>query len=200
MRGGQRRRRANINLAAFSLTKTIAIARAIVARKIKAEDHSKPVERAFLAGLQAAKTTDDVRHIEAKSAQIWWQQWEGFRLSFKGAGVPAEWRVFLTRYVGRPQGKLGELAAQFTARGAIHPMQAMLNFATAIVTARLTRAIIAGHEFERRDFLVFVHKITFERTVRLAPPLAKEIVEVAVKAVSVRECVKVVNWLENVIK
>jgi hypothetical protein len=56
----------------------------------------------------------------------------------------------------------------------------------------------AGHEFERRDFLVFVHKITFERTVRLAPPLAKEIVEVAVKAVSVRQCVKVVNWLENV--
>ena len=29
------------------------------------------------------------------------------------------------------------------ARGAIHPMQAMLNFATAIVTARLMRAIIA---------------------------------------------------------
>src|SRR4030088_2408432 len=45
---------------------------------------------------------------------------------------------------GRRQGKLGELAVQFTARGAVHPMQAMLNFATAIVTARLTRAIIAA--------------------------------------------------------
>ena len=41
------------------------------------------------------------------------------------------------------QGRLGELAAQFTALGATHPMQAMLNFATAIVTARLRRAIIA---------------------------------------------------------
>ena len=46
------------------------------------------------------------------------------------------------RWIGSPksvlrQGRLGELAAQFTARGAIHPMQAMLNFATAIVTARL---------------------------------------------------------------
>ena len=50
-------------------------------------------------------------------------------------------------------------------------------------------------EFERRDFLVLVHKITLEGTVRLAPPLAKEIVGVAVKAVSVQECVKVVRWL-----
>jgi hypothetical protein len=31
--------------------------------------------------------------------------------------------------------------------------------------------------------------------VRLAPPLAKEIVAVAVKTVSVSECVKTVNWL-----
>jgi hypothetical protein len=29
----------------------------------------------------------------------------------------------------------------------------------------------------------------------LAPPLAKEIVEVAVRTISVRECVKVVEWL-----
>jgi hypothetical protein len=27
-----------------------------------------------------------------------------------------------------------------------------------------------AHEFERKDFLVFVHKITNERTVQLAPP------------------------------
>jgi hypothetical protein len=48
---------------------------------------------AFLTELQKAKTTDDVRHIEAKAAQVWWQQWVGFKLSFKGAGMPAEWRV-----------------------------------------------------------------------------------------------------------
>jgi hypothetical protein len=48
---------------------------------------------------------------------------------------------FPGRYIGHRQGQLGELAAQFTARGAVHPMQAMLNFATAIVTARLTRAM-----------------------------------------------------------
>lgn len=51
-----------------------------------------------------------------------------------------------------------------------------------------------------RDFLVLVHKITLERIVRLTPALAEEIVEVAVKAVSVRECVETVNWLVSVIK
>jgi hypothetical protein len=61
-------------------------------------------------------------------------------------------------------------------------------------TIRIKNKLVA------KCLVVFVHKITFERTVRLAPPLAKEIVEVAVKAVSVRECVKVVYWLENVIK
>jgi hypothetical protein len=54
---------------------------------------------------------------------------------------------------------------------------------------------VGAHEFERQDFLIFVHKITAERTVQLAPPLAKEIVEVAMKTVSIRECVKTVNWL-----
>jgi CRISPR/Cas system-associated endonuclease Cas1 len=52
---------------------------------------------------------------------------------------------------------------------------------------------VASHEFEKRDFLVFVHKITLERTVRLAPPLAREIVEVAVKVVTVQECVRTVR-------
>ena len=151
--------------------------------------------------------------------------------------MPTEWHSFPGRYIGRAQGRLGELAAQFTARGAVHPTQAMLNFATAIVTARLTRVILAKgldpcfgflhdgrkpgrlslvwdaieplrpklvrsvfgyvetHEFEKKDFLVFVHKITGERTVRLAPPLAKEIAALAIRTVGVRECVKTVDWL-----
>jgi len=35
--------------------------------------------------------------------------------------------------------------------------------------------------------------------VRLAPALAKEIVAVAVKTVSVKECIKTASWLSNVI-
>ena len=51
--------------------KTAAIARAIVCAKIKAENHPKPLERAFLSTLKTARTTDDIRHIEAKAAQVW---------------------------------------------------------------------------------------------------------------------------------
>jgi hypothetical protein len=38
-----------------------------------------------------------------------------------------------------------------------------------------------------------------EKTVRLAPPLAKEIAALAVKTVSIRECVKIVNLVGEVV-
>jgi CRISPR-associated endonuclease Cas1 len=212
--------------AALDKRKTVEIARAIVAKKIGA----RPT---LVLGLSKARTNDQVRLFEARADRIWWTRWEGFRMSFAGAAVPADWG----RYIGRRQGRLGELGAKFTARGAVHPMQAMHNFATAIVTARLARAIVArgldpcfgflhegrkqgrlslvwdaieplrprlvsavfgyaaNHEFEKKDFLVFVHKRTREKTVRLAPPLAKEIAVLALKTVSVRECVRTADWL-----
>jgi hypothetical protein len=43
----------------------------------------------------------------------------------------------------RRQGRLGELAAQFTARDALHPLQAMHNFAVGILAARLARVVVA---------------------------------------------------------
>jgi CRISPR/Cas system-associated endonuclease Cas1 len=73
---------------AFNPRKSAAIARAIVATKVKAERHRYETERALVAELKRARTTDDVRHIEAKAAQIWWQQWAGFKILFTGAGVP----------------------------------------------------------------------------------------------------------------
>ena len=146
--------------AAFDQRKTVEIAKAIVTAKIKAERHEQ-AERTFLTGLHQARTVDDVRHVEAGAAQVWWRQWTGFRMRFAEASkpldyemwpehnsaasrrrrsegaVPAEWHSWPGRYISRRQGRLGELGAQFTARGAVHPMQAMLNFASAIVTARL---------------------------------------------------------------
>ncbi len=227
--------------AALDPKKSAAIARAIVTAKVKAEGHLREVERAFSTELLKTRTPDDVRHVEAKAAQEFWRQWDGFQMRFAEPTVPAAWRTWPGRYIGRRQGLLGELGVQFTTRGAVHPIQAMQNFAAAIVTARLTRAIIAWgfdpafgylhdgrkpgrlslvwdaieplrpelvravfgyvetHEFERRDFIVFLHKTTREKTVRLAPALAKEIVAVAVKTVSIKECVKTVSWLANVI-
>jgi CRISPR-associated endonuclease Cas1 len=223
--------------AAFDPAKTAATARAIVAAKVKMEGHAKVLERSFLTRLQQAKTTDDVRHAEAQAAQAFWRQFIGFEMRFAGPAPPAGWHRFTSRYIARPQGRLGELGAQFTARGAVHPCQAVLNFATAIVTARLTRVVIAHgldpcfgflhdgrkpgrlslvwdcveplrpgivravfeyvetHTFEKKDFLIFVHKTTGEKTVRLAPKLAKEITALAIRTVSVRECVKAVDWM-----
>ena len=68
---------------------------------------------------------------------------ERVELTFKGAAVPAEWRSWPGRYIGRRQGRLGELAAQFTARNAIHPMQALHNYAVGIAAARMTRVVVA---------------------------------------------------------
>lgn len=38
---------------------------------------------------------------------------------------------------------MGELAAQFTARGAINPLQAMLNYSVGVLAGRMTRVVIA---------------------------------------------------------
>lgn len=215
----------------------LATGLAIVAKKIAHENHPRPVKLDFLTTLRKTRTTDDIRHAEAKAAQEFWRQFIGFKMRFAGPAVAAEWLSFPGRYIGRAQGRLGELGVQFTPRGAVHPCQAILNFATAIITARLARAIlahgldpcfgflhdgrkpgrmslvwdaveplrpdivravfgyVATQEFERKDFLIFVHKITGEKTVRLASPLAKEIAALAIKTVSVRECVKITDWL-----
>jgi hypothetical protein len=79
---------------------------------VKAEGHGRSIEREFLTGLQKAKTTDDVRHLEAKAAQIWWAQWAGVRMSFKGAGVPTEWRSWPRDFTHR----LAELFAAHIGR------------------------------------------------------------------------------------
>lgn len=124
--------------------KRLVIAKNIVRNKIIAEAHGKSVQTTFLADLAACRSTDDVRHVEAKSAQEWWRRWKGFEMNFeKGFNPPRQWRSFQTRYIGRRQGKVGELPRQFTARFAETSLQALHNFAVAIVVARLTRVIAA---------------------------------------------------------
>jgi len=124
--------------------KAVKIAKDIVRRKIMAEGHDKPVQAAFLADFAACKTTATIRHVEAKAAQEWWRKWKDFELAFaRGFSPPKQWRVFKTRYIGRAQGKSGELARQFTPRFAETPLQAMHNFVVSIAVARITRVIAA---------------------------------------------------------
>ena len=57
--------------------KTAAIARGVVAAKLKAEGHGLSDRKMFKTMLDKAQSTDDVRHVEAKAAQVWWRQWNG---------------------------------------------------------------------------------------------------------------------------
>jgi hypothetical protein len=112
------------------------------AGRIMAEGHNKPVQTAFLADLVACTSTSACRHIEARSAQEWWQRWKDFKVNFvRGFRPPEQWRTFQTRYIGRAQGKVGELARQFTPRFAESPLQALHNFTVGITVARITRVI-----------------------------------------------------------
>ncbi len=124
--------------------KRLEIAEAVICRKIVAEAHEPVLKRAFIAELAACKTVADVRYVEARSGREWWRRWKDFELQFvKGCRPPAQWRSFSTRYIGRRQGRLGELPPQFNARFAETPLQAMHNFAASIIAARLVRVIVA---------------------------------------------------------
>jgi CRISPR/Cas system-associated endonuclease Cas1 len=124
--------------------KTVKIARDIVRRKIMVEGHERDAREDFLKRLAVCKTAINVRHVEAKSAQVWWSAWRNFELGFeKGFEPPKQWRVFSTRYIGRAMGGVGELAKDYTSRFAETPLQAMHNLAIAIVVARVVRVICA---------------------------------------------------------
>ncbi len=124
--------------------KTLLIARDIIRRKVMVE-HRGQVRLSFLSDLARCKTVDAIRHVEARSAQEWWRQWKDFEVNFeRGYKPPEQWRTFQTKYIGRPQGRVGELPRQFTARFAETPLQALHNFTIGIVVARLTR-VIAVH-------------------------------------------------------
>jgi hypothetical protein len=62
--------RARQHACAASPAECTRIARAIVAAKVKAEHHTGAAKKAFLAALKKAKTTDDVRHVEAQASQV----------------------------------------------------------------------------------------------------------------------------------
>jgi hypothetical protein len=92
-------------------TRSLQIAKDIIRRKITAE-HDADVRAPFLAVLATCKTVAAVRHIEAKSAQVWWRQWKDFEINFaKGFNPPEQWRAFQTKYIGRPTGKDRRTAA-----------------------------------------------------------------------------------------
>lgn len=110
-------------------SKKLRIVKDMVRRKIIVE-HNAGIRVSFLNDLSTCKTVETVRHVEARSAQEWWRKWKDFEVNFiRGLKPPEQWRTFETKYIGRVQGKSGELPRQFTARFVETPLQALHNFA-----------------------------------------------------------------------
>ena len=83
----------------------------------------------------------DVLAVEARASLTYWKKWRGFEISFKGTDVPSSWRTFATRNNSFLL-KSGRRAQVFMSRNAIHPLNAIMNYAYAVVLAQVTRAIV----------------------------------------------------------
>ena len=118
----------------------LKIARTIAARKILSYELEPSEEKRALARLAKALTTQEIMTHEGRATRAYWQRWAGFPLAFRDK-VPPHWRAFQTRVSARFL-RTARTAAVFSARGARHPLNALLNYAYAVALAQVTRAII----------------------------------------------------------
>ena len=82
-----------------------------------------------------ADTLEEIRLIEARAAIIYWSTWNNCVIKWKEKDVPTEWRGFAQR------------ASGISGKGykATHPVNAILNYAYAILAGQVERALqIAG--------------------------------------------------------
>jgi CRISPR/Cas system-associated endonuclease Cas1 len=125
---------------------------------------------------------------------------------------------------GRRQGRLGELASKFTARNAIHPIQATRAIAARGLDAafgflhdgrkpgrlrlvwdcaelhrpmlvRETFGYASAREFRKTDFRMLESGI-----VRLAPHVAADVAALTIKTITLRDMMKTVEWMANQIR
>jgi CRISPR-associated protein Cas1 len=114
----------------------VEMARDTLLRKIAAQVWAQPelVEWADIARREAraATTCDELRLIEGRLATCYWLGWRDLQVTWKGPGIPDEWRRFETRssWNGTP-------------RHARHPVNAALNLAYHVLAGRIERAIVA---------------------------------------------------------
>lgn len=108
---------------------------------------SERVEKAIAAQLEgvgelkrsAPKSIGALIGVEGKSAQAYFAAWQGLQLRWKGVGrkpIPNDWRTFASRtslQSTKPQN-----------RNASHPVNAMLNYAYAVLESRVRSEIVAN--------------------------------------------------------
>lgn len=118
---------------------SVVLAKEILLRKFDACIKCKPMLSISL--LQAgesvlhADTLENLRLIEARTAIIYWSTWNNCMIKWKEKDVPIEWRGFSQR------------ASGISGKGykATHPINAILNYAYAILAGQIERALqIAG--------------------------------------------------------
>lgn len=118
---------------------SVVLAKEILLRKFDACIKCKPMLSISL--LQAgelvaqADSIENLRLIEARAAIIYWSTWNNCVIKWKEKDVPQEWRSFAQR------------ASGISGKGyrATHPVNAILNYAYAILAGQVERALqIAG--------------------------------------------------------
>ena len=126
-------RRLQYNVDPFTLAKEILY------RKLDACIKSKPIiTKSFIQTAESiiqAKTLESLRLIEARAAIIYWSTWNNCVIRWKEKDIPAEWKSFTQR------------ASGITSKGykATHPVNAILNYAYAILAGQVERSLqIAG--------------------------------------------------------
>jgi CRISPR-associated protein Cas1 len=113
----------------------VELARDTLLRKIAAQEWAKPELREYADASRrealAATTCDELRLIEGRLATVYWMAWR-FDLTWKGPGIPDEWRRFDSR-----------TSWNGTPRHARNPTNAMINYANAVLAGRVERSIVA---------------------------------------------------------
>jgi CRISPR-associated protein Cas1 len=116
----------------------IALAKEILHRKldacIKVKSELADTFASFAASISHAETLEALRLFEARAALVYWAAWNG-PLKWKEKDAPIEWKSFNQR------------ASGISGKGykATHPVNAILNYAYAILAGQVKRALqIAG--------------------------------------------------------
>jgi CRISPR-associated protein Cas1 len=114
----------------------VEMARDTLLRKIVAQEWAQPElgewAEIALREASAATTCDELRLIEGRLATCYWLGRRDLQVTWKGPGIPDEWRHFETRssWNGTP-------------RHARHPVNAALNLSYHVLAGRIERAIVA---------------------------------------------------------
>ena len=123
---------------AQALADPVPVARAIVSAKLKASAESVPAidKRLWSLRLDEARSVGEIVTIEARIAAAYWRAFRDLGLrERKGGDLPRSWLRFANRQKG----------AQFLgSKHALHPINAMLNYAYVVEAGRLARAWTAA--------------------------------------------------------